>query len=154
MAYGALHKGGKGSEAERCSWALEAAGGIARSHAAPFPYVQVVRAPSISVSAGGLPARSTGRSCRNHSADHVEAPAANCGTAAWACQKQWINDGRHRHGGAQNVPANKEDAWLSRAAKAARSKSTLLMFLIACSSRNSPKPTPFWFPLGSALWDV
>jgi hypothetical protein len=154
MAYEALHKGGKGSEAERCSWAPGAAGGIARGHAAPFSYVEVVGAPGISVSAGCLSARSTGRSRRNHGADHVEAPAANCGTAAWACQKQRINDGRHRHRGAQNVPANKEDAWLSGAAKAARSKSTLLMLLIACSSRNSPKPTPFWFPLESAPWDV
>ena len=154
MAYEALHKGGKGSEAERCSWAPGAAGGIARSHAAPFPYVQVVRAPGLSLSAGGLRARSTGRSRRNHGADHVEASATNRGTTAWTCQKQRGNDRRHRHGGAQNVPANKEDTWLSRARKAARSKSTLLMFLIACSSRNSPKPTPFWFPLGSALWDV
>jgi hypothetical protein len=40
---------------------------------------------------------------------------------------------------------------VSRARKAARSKSTLPMSLIACSSRNSPRPTQCWFPLGSAL---
>ena len=154
MAYEALHKGGKGSEAERCSWAPGAAGGIARSHAAPFPYVQVVRAPGISLSAGGLRARSTGRSRRNHGADHVEASATNRGTTAWTCQKQRIDDGYYCDGGAQGVPTNKEGAWLSRAAKAARSKSTSPLSLIACSSRNSPKPTRFWFPLGSAPWNV
>jgi hypothetical protein len=30
----------------------------------------------------------------------------------------------------------------------------LPMSSIACSSRNSPRPTRFWFPLGSAPSDV
>lgn len=154
MAYGAFHKSGKGSEGERCSWTPGATSGIARSHAEPFPYVHVVRAPSISLSAGGLPSPSTRRSRRNYGADHVEAPAANCETAAQACQKQRIDDGYYCDAGARSVSTNKEGAWLSRAAKAARSKFTSPLSLIACSSRNSPKPTRFWFPLGSAPWNV
>jgi hypothetical protein len=150
MAHDALKQSGKGSEAERGSWTDRAAGCITRSHAAPFPRVRAFSAPGISVSGGGLPAGSTGGSHGGHGADNVETPAAHSGTAAQACEKPWADDGNDRDGRIAGVPGCKEEAWLSRAPEAARSKSTLTMSLIACSSRSSPRPTIFWFPLGSA----
>lgn len=154
MAYGSLYQDGESSEVERSSRTPGAACGIARGHAGPFRCVRVVITPSISISGGGFWSRSTSRSCRSYGADHVEASAAYRRTAAEVCQKQRIDDGRDRDGGTRSDPEHKEEAWLSRARKAACSKSTLTMFLIACSSRSSSRPTIFWCPLGSAPWGV
>jgi len=154
MSHEAVDQGRQGSQAKYRSQITGAEHCLAGSDAAFSPRLPVVRAPGISVSGGGFAARSPGRGCRGHSAGHVEASAAHRGTAAEVCQKQGADDGRDRDGLPAAVPANKEQAWLSRVAKAACSKSTLLMSLIACSSRSSPRPTRFWFPLGSALWGV
>ena len=152
MAYGALHKSRTRSEAERSSCTAGAGCCLARSHAAPFPFVPIVWTPGIPVFAGGLPTRSASRSGGSHGSDHVEAPATDRGVTAQLCQKQRHNDGCYRDGRARGVPANKETAWLSRVPNAACSKSTLTMSLIACSSRSSPRPMRFWCPLGSARW--
>ena len=152
MAYGTLHKGRTSSEAKRGSCTAGAACCLARSQAAPFPFVRLVWASGISVSAGGLPTRSSGRACRGLGAGHVEASAAHRGTAAEVCQKQRSDDGCDHDRRARSVPGNKEEAWLSRASKAACSKSTLTMSLIACLSPSSRRPTRFWCPLGNAPW--
>jgi hypothetical protein len=151
MAYAALHPNGEGSEVERCSRTPGAAYEIARSHAAPCIQLRAITSPGISVSEASLPAGSSCESSRGHSTHHVEASAAHRRTAAEACQKQRPDDGVDRDRGIANFPANKEEAWLSRAKKAAPWKFTLTMSLIACSSRSSARPTIFWFPVESAL---
>jgi len=152
MTYSALHQGGKGSQAERGSRPTGAPCCLPRSHATPFPFVRIVGAPGISLSAGSLPAGSAGRSCRSHSASHVEAAATHRGVAAEACKEQRPDDGCDCDQRARSVPANKEEAWLSRAPEAACPKFALTMPLIACSSPSSSRPTLFWFPHKSAPW--
>jgi hypothetical protein len=151
MTYAALHPNGEGPEVERCSCSPRAACEITRGHAAPCFQLRAIAPPGISVSAASLPAETSRRSSRGHGADHVEAPAAHRRTAAEACQKQWPDDGVDRDRCIASFPANKEEAWLSRAKKAALWKFTLTMSLIACSSRSSARPTIFWFPVESAL---
>src|SRR6516162_2745907 len=151
MAHVALFANGDGSEVERCSWPARAALDIARSHAAPCIHLRAIEAPGISVSAESLPAGSPRGSSGGHCADHVEAAAAHRTTAAQAGPKKWQDDGGDRDRRAASFPANKEEAWLSRAKGAACSKSMLIMSLIGCSSRNSARPTTFWFPVGSVL---
>src|SRR5713226_2203817 len=76
MAHDAFDQSGKSSATECCSWFAPASSCAARSSAAVVTPVRFVRAPSISLPGRSLPARSTCRSSRGHSADHVEASAA------------------------------------------------------------------------------
>lgn len=154
MAYDALDYRGKSSQAERSSWTSGAACSSARSHAAPLPHVSVVNTPVISVSGSGLPARSAGGSSRGVGACHVETPAARRGAATEVCQKQRTDDGLDRGRFPRRVPAKTECAWLSRVPKAACSKFTLTMSLIACANRNSPRPTIFLSLLDSGVSEL
>src|SRR5439155_8860061 len=79
MTYDALNQSGKGSAAERRSWPTPASCCFTRSSPAVVTRVRSVRASSISVLGGSVPARSTRRSHRAYSADHVEASAEHGG---------------------------------------------------------------------------
>src|SRR5206468_6524946 len=89
MTYDALNQSGKGSAAERRSWPTPASCCFTRSSPAVVTRVRSVRASSISVLGGSVPARSTRRSHRAYSADHVEASAEHGGTGAEVREKQW-----------------------------------------------------------------
>lgn len=153
MAYASFHENGEGSAVERCPGFAATAGCTTGSGTALFSCVRVVQAPSLSVFKGSFSARSTSGDYSGYDTGHLEAPAANRRSATQACETPRIDDRKHRNRGIASVPGNAEEAWLRRALKAAHSKSTLTMFLIACSSRSSSRPTTFWRPLGSALWD-
>jgi hypothetical protein len=149
MTSDALNQSGKGSTAERRPGPTPASYCIARGSAALVRRARSVRASSISVPEGSLPARSTGRSHRGYSADHGQASAEHGGTAAEVREKQWPDHWSDRGRRVERVSRCSKKAWLSRAPKAAHFKSTLTMRLIACSSQSSRRPTIFWCPLGS-----
>ncbi len=150
MTYGAFDQGGKGSAAERRSWPSPASCCFTPSSTALVTRVRSVRASSISVPGGSVPARSAGRSPRAYSADHVEASAEHGGTAAEVREKQWPDHRSDSDRRVERVSRCSKKAWLSRTQRAAHCKSTFLIRLIACSSQSSRKPTIFWCPLGSA----
>ena len=150
MAYDAFDQSGKGSAAERRSWSAPASCCASRSSAAVVTRVRSVRASSISLPGGSVPARSTGRSSRGHGADHVEASAAHGGTAPEVREKQRTDHWSDRDRRVECVSTHSKKAWLSRVQKAAHCKSTFPIRLIACSSRSSRRPTIFWCPVASA----
>src|SRR5438093_5495804 len=150
MTYDALNQSGKGSAAERRSWPTPASCCFTRSSPAVVTRVRSVRSSSISVLGGSVPARSTRRSHRAYSADHVEASAEHGGTAAEVREKQWPDHRSDCDRRVERVSRCSKEAWLSRAQKAAHCKFTFPIRLIACSSQSSRKPTTFWCPLGSA----
>jgi hypothetical protein len=152
MAYGAVHQSGESPAVERCPGVAATSDCITGSHAALFSCVRVVQTPSLSIFRRSFPARPAGGDHSSYGSGHPEAPATDHRSATQACKTPWIDDRKHRNRGIASVPWNAEEAWLRRAPKAARSKSTLIMFLIACSSRSLSRPTTFWCPLGSALW--
>ena len=153
MTYGAVHESGESSAVERCPGVAATPGCITGSHAALFSCIRVVQAPGLSIFKGSFPARPAGGDHSGYGSGHLEAPATDHRSATQACKTPRIDDRQHRNRGTASVPWNAEEAWLRRALKAARSQSTLIMFLIACSSRSLSRPTTFWYPLGSALWD-
>ena len=150
MTGDAFDQSGEGSAAERRSWPTPASCCFTRSGTALVTRVRSVRASSISVSGGSVPARSAGRSPRAYSADHVEASAEHGGTAAEVREKQWPDHWSDRDRRSERVSRCSKKAWLSRAPKAAHCKFTFPIRLIACSSQSSRKPTIFWSPRGSA----
>src|SRR5713226_7740898 len=150
MTDDAFDQSGKGSAAERRSWPTPASCCFAPSGTALVTRVRSVRASSISVPGGSVPAGSAGRSPRAYSADHVEASAEHGGTAAEVREKQWPNHGSDRDRRGERVSRCSKKAWLSRAPKAAHCKFTFPIRVIACSSQSSRKPTIFWSPRGSA----
>jgi hypothetical protein len=152
MTYDAFDQSGKGSAAERRSWPSRASCCFARSSTALVTRVRFVRASSISVPGGSVPARSTSRSHRAYSADHAEASAEHGGTSPEVREKQRTDHWSNRDRRAEHVSRCSKKAWLSRVQRAAHFKSTFPIRLIACSSRSSRRPTIFWCPLGSAPW--
>jgi hypothetical protein len=149
MAYGAVDQSGEGSAAERRSWPTPASCCTSRSSAAIVTRVRFVRASSIPLLRGGLPARSTSRSYRGHGADHVEASAAHGGTTAKVREKQWPDYWSDRDRRVERVSRRSEETWLSRAPRAAHFKSVLTMPLIDCTMQSSLRPTVFWCRFGS-----
>ena len=149
MANGAVDQSGEGSAAERRSWPTPASCCTSRSSAEIVMRVRLVRASSIPLLRGGLPARSTSRSYRGHGADHVEASTAHGGTAAEVREKQWPNYWSDRDRRVERVSRRSEETWLSRAPRAAHFKSVLTMPLIDCTMQNSLRPTVFWCRFGS-----
>jgi hypothetical protein len=149
MTDDAFDQSGKGSAAERGSWPTPASCCFAPSGTALVTRFRSVRASSISVPGGGVPARSAGRSSRAYSADHVEASAEHGGTAAEVREKQWPDHWSDRDRRGERVSRYSKKAWLSRAPKAAHCKSRFPIRLIACSSQSSRRPTIFWSPRGS-----
>src|SRR5258708_26514615 len=132
MTDDAFDQSGKGSAAERRSWPTPASCCFAPSGSALVTRVRSVRASSISVPGGSVPARSAVRSPPAHSADHVEASAAHGGTAAEVREKQWPDHWSDRDRRGERASRCYEKTWLSRAPKAAHCKSTFPIRLIAC----------------------
>ncbi len=149
MTDDAFEQSGKGSAAERRSWPASASCCFAPSSTALVTRVRSVRASSLSVPGGSLPAGSAGRSPRAYSADHVEASAEHGGTAAEVREKQWPDHWSDRDQRVECVSRCSKKAWLSRAPKAAHCKFRFPIRLIACSSQSSRRPTIFWSPCGS-----
>jgi len=150
MAYAALDQRGKSATAERRSWSAAASSCASRSGTAVVTRVRLIRASSLSLPERSLPTRSTRPSSRSHGAGHLEASAANGGTAAAIRQKQWLDHRSHRNGRVECVSTLSQKAWLSRVKVAAPFKSRFLIRSIAGSSQSSRRLTTFWFPVGSA----
>src|SRR5229473_74581 len=150
MTDDSVDQSGQGSAVERGSRPAPAPCRVARGSAAVVTRVRPVRASSIPVPGGSLPARPAGRSHGGYGADHAQASAEHGASAAEVCEKQWPDYRSDRDTRVERVSRCSKKAWLSRAQEAARFKSTSTMRLIACASRNSPKPTIFWCPVGSA----
>src|SRR5216683_3444979 len=150
MADDAFDQGGKGSAAECGSWSAAASSCASRGSAAVVTRVRSVRASSLSLPGGSLAARSSRRSSRGHGADHVEASAAYGGTSPEVREKQRTDHWSNRDRRVACISTHSKKAWLSRVKKAAHFKSTFAIRLIACSSRNSRRPTIFWCPVASA----
>src|SRR6266436_5088916 len=150
MTDGSFDQSGQGSAVEHRSRPARAPYRVARGGAAFVTGVRPVRASSIPVPGGSLPPRPAGRSHGGYGADHAQAPAEHSTSVAEVCEKQWPDYRSDRDTRVERVSRCSKKAWLSRAQGAARFKSTSTMRLIACASRNSPKPTIFWCPVGSA----
>ncbi len=150
MTDGSFDQSGQGSAVEHRSRPARAPYRVARGGAAFVTGVRPVRASSIPVPGGSLPPRPAGRSHGGYGADHAQASAEHSTSVAEVCEKQWPDYRSDRDTRVERVSRCSKKAWLSRAQGAARFKSTSTMRLIACASRNSPKPTIFWCPVGSA----
>ncbi len=150
MTDGAFDQSGQSSAVEHRSRPARAPYRVARGSAAFVTGVRPVRASSIPVPGGSLPPRPAGRSHGGYGADHAQASAEHSTSVAEVCEKQWSDYRSDRDTRVERVSSCSKKAWLSRAQGAARFKSTSTMRLIACASRNSPKPTIFWCPVGSA----
>ena len=150
MTDGSFDQSGQSSAVEHRSRPARAPYRVARGSAAFVTGVRPVRASSIPVPGGSLPPRPAGRSHGGYGADHAQASAEHSTSVAEVCEKQWSDYRSDRDTRVERVSSCSKKAWLSRAQGAARFKSTSTMRLIACASRNSPKPTIFWCPVGSA----
>ncbi|SRR6266566_2162972 len=150
MTDGSFDQSGQSSAVEHRSRPARAPYRVARGGAAFVTGVRPVRASSIPVPGGSLPPRPAGRSHGGYGADHAQASAEHSTSVAEVCEKQWSDYRSDRDTRVERVSSCSKKAWLSRAQGAARFKSTSTMRLIACASRNSPKPTIFWCPVGSA----
>src|SRR6267143_1365011 len=150
MTDGSFDQSGQGSAVEHRSRPAGAPYCVARGGAAFVTGVRPVRASSIPVPGGSLPPRPAGRSHGGYGADHAQASAEHSTSVAEVCEKQWSDYRSDRDTRVERVSRCSKKAWLSRAQEAACFKSTSTMRLIACASRNSPKPTIFWCPVGSA----
>ncbi len=115
MTYDALDQNGEGSAAECCSQPTPTPYFIARGSATLVTQVQSVRASSISIPGGGIRVGSTGRSYRGYCADHAQASAEHCGTAAEIRAKQWPNHWNDRDSGVELVSTHPKKTWLSGA---------------------------------------
>src|SRR6266852_2564023 len=144
MTDGSFDQSGQGSAVEHRSRPARAPYRVARGSAAFVTGVRPVRASSIPVPGGSLPPRPAGRSHGGYGADHAQASAEHSTSVAEVCEKQWPDYRSDRDTRVERVSSCSKKAWLSRAQGAARFKSTSTMRLIACASRNSPKPTIFW----------
>ena len=149
MTDDSVDQSGQGSAVERGSRPAPAPCRVARGSAAVVTRVRPVRASSIPVPGGSLPARPAGRSHGGYGADHAQASAEHGASAAEVCEKQWPDYRSDRDTRVERVSRCSKKAWLSRAQEAASFKSTSIMRLIACASRSSPRPTIFWCPVGS-----
>src|SRR6267154_2968926 len=150
MTDGSFDQSGQSSAVEHRSRPARAPYRVARGGAAFVTGVRPVRASSIPVPGGSLPPRPAGRSHGGYGADHAQASAEHSTSVAEVCEKQWSDYRSDRDTRVERVSRCSKKAWLSRAQGAARFISTSTMRLIACASRNSPKPTIFWWPVGSA----
>ena len=150
MANGAFNPARKSTAAERCSWSASAQNGSFRSCAALIKRLWIVRASSISLPGGSLPARESHRSSRGHGADYDQASTADRGTASEVRAKQRLDHGSNRDPRAEHVSAHGKKTWLSRVERAADFKFTLPIHLIACSSPSSRRLMTFLCPVASA----
>src|SRR5882724_6387386 len=136
MTDDSVDQSGQGSAVERGARPAPAPCRVARGSAAVVTRVRPVRASSIPVPGGSLPARPASRSHGGYGADHAQASAEHGASAAEVCEKQWPDDRSDRDTRVERVSRCSKKAWLSRAQEAAHFKSTFPIRLIACSSRS------------------
>jgi RNA-directed DNA polymerase len=149
MSHDPFDQDGEGSPAERRSWPVAASNRASRRSASVVTRVRLVRAPSISLLARGVPTRWTDRSSRSHCANHLEAFTANRGTAAEIRETQWPDHWSDRGQRIKCISARPKKAWLNRVKIATHFKFKFLIRLIACSSRSSRGLTRFWCHVAS-----
>jgi len=149
MTYDAFHQDGKGSASERRLRPVAASCSIARGSAALVGPVRDIRASGISVPAGVLSSRSSGRSDRGHDSCHLETAAQHARAVAEARKKQRHDDGSDRDRRLERISRRSEEAWLSRVPRADPFKFRFPIRLIVFSSRNSRRPTTSWCPVAS-----
>jgi hypothetical protein len=150
MADDAVDQSGKGSTPERRSWSASASGCAYRSSSPAVTRVRSIRAPSISLSGGSLPPRSSPRNSRSHCTRDLEAPAVDAGIGPEIREKQRSDHRSHRNRSVECLCPYFKKAWLSRIEKAVHFEFKFPIPLIACSSRNSRRLTTFWSHVASA----
>jgi hypothetical protein len=144
-----INQGGQGSAVER---RLRHASGqccVARGHAAIIAGVRSVRTSSIPIPGRSGASGPAGRSLRGYGTDYAQAPCGNSTAVTGVRAEQWADhrsDCDTRVGG---VSEYSEKAWLSRAQRTALFKFTLIICLIACTTRSSPRLTVFLCPFGN-----
>src|SRR6516162_2538680 len=152
MADGACYQSGKGSAFERRAWSAAKSTGARRCSSPAGKRVRSVRASSLSLLRGSIPAQSPRRNSRDHDTRHFEASPANRGTSPQICEKQWSNHRGNRNRRIECLPAYSKKAWLSRIKKAAHFEFIFAIPWIACSTRSSRKLTTFWSHVANAPW--
>ena len=149
MAHGPIDQSGQGSAAERRVRHVAARYSVVRSYATPVARVRPLRAASLPVPGGSGSSGPAGRSLRDYSPDHTQAPGGDGKSSSGVCEKKWPDDRSDRDACVGRVSEYSETAWLSRAPDTARFKFSLTIRLIACTTRKSPKSTAFWCLFGS-----
>ncbi len=149
MANATIDQSGQGSAVERGLRLAPAQYAIAQGHPALVWSVRPVRTSSLPIPAGSGTSGATSRGHRGYGADHPQGSSANSTSSPGVCEKQWADHRSHRDTCIDCVSERSEKAWLSRAQRTARFKFTLSICLTACTIRNSPRPTVFWYPFGS-----
>ena len=149
MANGTIKQNGQGSAVERRLCHAPAQYAIVQGRAALVCTVRPVGTSSLPIHGGSGTSGATCRSHRGYGADHPQGSSANSTPSPGVCEKQSADHRSHRDTGIDRVSQHSEKAWLSRAQRPARFKFTLSICLIACTIRNSPRPTVFWYPFGS-----
>jgi hypothetical protein len=151
MAHGKIDQSGQGSAAERRLRHVAARYSVAQGKAAPIARVRPFRAASLPVPGGSDASGPAGRSLRSCGPDHAQASGGDSTSSSGLCEKKRPDDRNGRDPCVGRVSEYSEKAWLSRAPDAGRLKFCLTIRLIACTIRNSPRPTVFWFRFGSVL---
>jgi len=144
-----INQSGQGSAVERSLHHASEQCCDPRGHAAIIPGVRSVRTAGIPIPGGS---DTTGATCRGHrgyGTDHPQGSRGNSAPSSGSFEKYRADHWSHRDTGIGHVSEHTEKTWLSRAQRPAPFKFTLNIFLTACTIRNSPKPTAFWYPFGS-----
>jgi len=149
MTDGPINQSGQGPTAERRLHHAPEQCFVAPGHAALIAKVRSVRTSGIPVPRRSAKAPATGRSLRGNGSDHAQGPGGNGTSSSGLCEKKRTDDRYDRDTRVGCVSEYSEKAWLSRAKRMARFKFTLTICLIACTTRNSSRPTVFWCPFGS-----
>jgi len=149
MTDGPIDQNEQGSAVECCFRHAPAQHAVARGHASPCARVRLIGTSSLSVLGGGDASEASGRSLRSYGADYAQTPNRNSMSASSVCEKQWADDWRGCYTRIGCVSECSEKAWLSRAQRSARFKFKLSICLIACTNRNSSRPTVFLCPFGN-----
>ncbi len=151
MTYDSIDQSGQGPAVERRSPSAATRCPVARSSPTLVARVRPVRTSSLSLSGGSDSSRPAGRSLGGYAADDAQTPGENGGASSGICEKQWAYDRCDCGPRVGRVSGYAEKAWLSRAERAARFKFMLIICLIACMTRSSPRPTVFLCPFESVL---
>ena len=149
MASGTIDQNGQGSAVERRLRHAQAQYAIVQGRATLVCTVRPVGTSSLPIHGRSGTSGATCRSHRGYGADHPQGSSANSTSSPGVCEKQWADHRSHRDTRIEHVSQRSEKAWLSGAQRSARFRFTLSICLTACTIRSFPRPTVFWFPLGS-----
>jgi hypothetical protein len=149
MTDGPINQNEQGSAVECCFRHAPAQYAVARGHAVPCARVRSVGTSSLSVPGGGDASEASGRSLRGFCSDYAQGSSRNSTSASSLRENQRNDDRRDCYTRIDCVSEHSEKAWLSRAQRSARFKLTLSICLIACTNRNSYRPTVFLCPFGN-----